>query len=115
MPAVLLLCAPGLAHAQVPQLLSIVEIVRAGVFSIDRREPIWPAHGAVALWFARVAWAGEAGAPGAGQPYLLLNLWVPDAPYVEFMRERGYPAKAGDVRLERRAPDALPFRVRRRV
>lgn len=81
--------------------LSIVEIVRAQVFAIDGREPDWPANGAVALRFARVAWNGEPPVPGAGQPFLLLNLWVPDRSYVQFMRRRGYPAEAGRVWMER--------------
>lgn len=81
--------------------LSMVEIVQADVFAIDGREPKWPTHGAVALWFARVAWNGEPPVPGAGQPFLLLNLWVPDSAYVQFMRRRGYPAEVGGVWLER--------------
>lgn len=81
--------------------LSIVEIVHANVFAIDGREPNWPPHGAVALWFARVAWNGEPPIPGTGQPFLLLNLWVPDSSYVAFMRRRGYPAGAARVWLER--------------
>lgn len=81
--------------------LSIVEIVHANVFVIDGREPNWPTRGAVALWFARVAWNGEPPVPGAGQPFLLFNLWVPDSAYVQFMRRRGYPAEAGRVWLER--------------
>jgi hypothetical protein len=87
--------------------LSIVEIVRADVFAIDGREPNWPTHGAVALWFARVAWNGDPPVPGAGQPFLLLNLWVPDSAYVPFMRRRGYPAEVGRVWLERMEDGAV--------
>ena len=81
--------------------ISILEIVRAGTFSIDGRQPLWPPNGAVALWFARVAPIDEAAYAEPGQPLLLLDLWMPDSAYAAYMSRLGYHATPGDVRLVR--------------
>lgn len=81
--------------------VSFVEIVRAGVFTVDGRAPRWPADGAVALWCARVAPARAEADLGPGRPLLLLGLWVPDRAYVGYLRRRGFPATYGDASLAR--------------
>jgi hypothetical protein len=79
--------------------VSFLEIVRAGTFVIDEREPSWPADGAAALWFARVAPSDSSLVPGPGRPLLALDLWIPDRDYAAYMRERGYPAEWAQVTL----------------
>jgi hypothetical protein len=81
--------------------VSFLEIVRARTFTVDGRAPRWPRHGAVALWFARVAPADAGTDLGPGRPFLALEFWVPDRAYAGYMRDRGYPAGYGDVRLRR--------------
>ncbi len=104
----LLLESPGNATWGV----SFVEVVRAGTFAIDGREPRWPRHGAAALWCARVAAADSTDDLGEGQPFLVLDFWMPDRAYVAHMRERGYFARYGDVRLQREASGGWRGRVR---
>jgi hypothetical protein len=81
--------------------VSFLELVRARTFTVDGRAPRWPSHGAVALWFARVAPADPGADLGPGRPLLALDLWVPDRAYARYMRDKGYPAEYGDVRLRR--------------
>jgi hypothetical protein len=81
--------------------ISFVEIVRAGVFTVDGRSPRWPADGAIALWCARVAPARAEADLGPGRPLLLLGLWVPDRAYAGYLRGKGFPATYGDARLAR--------------
>jgi hypothetical protein len=87
--------------AQVSWGVSFLEFVRADTFTIDGREPRWPAHGAAALWFARVAPSDPADDPGPGRPYLALDLWMPDHAYAGYMLAKGYHARAGEVTLRR--------------
>jgi len=81
--------------------ISFLEIVRMGVFDIDGRAPAWPEHGAAALWLARVAPSDPATDPGPGVPLLVLEFWMPDSLFVAYMRDKGYYATYGDVRLRR--------------
>ena len=84
--------------------ISFLEIIQAGTFMIDGRTPNWPEGGAAALWFARVAPSVTTADPGPGRPFLALEFWIPDRSYVAYMREKGYPATYGQVRL-RQATD----------
>lgn len=84
-----------------PWGVSFLEIVRARTFTVDGRAPRWPSHGAVALWSARVAPADPDADLGPGRPLLALDLWVPDFAYARYLRDKGYPASYGDVRLRR--------------
>ncbi len=79
--------------------VSFVEIVRMQTFMIDGRAPTWPQHGALGLWFARVAPADPATDLGPGQPFLALEFWLPDSVYVAAMREKGHYATYGNVVL----------------
>ena len=79
--------------------VSFLEFVRARTFSIDGRAPVWPAHGALALWFARVAPSDPAADLGPGRPLLALDFWLPDRAYVSYMSGKGYYASYGAVRL----------------
>jgi hypothetical protein len=81
--------------------VSFLEIVRARTFTVDGRAPCWPSHGAAALWLARVAPADPRADLGPGRLLLTLDLWIPDKAYVRYMREKGYYAGYGDVRLRR--------------
>lgn len=83
--------------------VSFLEIVRMGTCTIDGRAPVWPREGAVALWVARVAPADSTRDLGPGQPWLTLDFWLPDSAYAAWMREKGYHATPGDVRLGSRA------------
>ena len=83
--------------------ISFVEIVRMGMFEIDGRSPKWPKRGAAALWCARVAPSDSATELGPGQPFLVLEFWMPDTSYVSYMRAKGHCASFGDVRLHRNA------------
>ena len=83
--------------------ISFLEIVRMDTFAIDGRSPHWPDHGAVALWFARVAPADSTVNLGSGVPLLVLDFWLPDSAYVREMRRNGYYARYGDARLTREA------------
>jgi hypothetical protein len=78
--------------------VSFVEIISAGTFTIDGRSPRWPTNGAAALWAARVE-LSEA-APGEAQPFLLLEFWLPDSTYVQFMRGKGHYSKPGKISLQ---------------
>lgn len=80
--------------------VSFVEILRAGTFAIDGRAPNWPAHGAVALWCARVAPSDPAADLGPGRPLLVLGFWLPDRAYVAYMRGKGHAATYANVTLE---------------
>ncbi len=79
--------------------VSFVEIVRADTFTINGRAPRWPAHGAAALWFARVAAADSTADLGPGVPLLVLDWWVPDSSYAAEMRRLGHYASYGNVKL----------------
>jgi len=79
--------------------ISFFEIVRMGTLTIEGRAPEWPEGGAVALWLARVAPSGAGVNPGSGTPLLMLEFWMPDAGYVEYMQDRGYHAMYGEVTL----------------
>ena len=81
--------------------VSFLEIVRARIFTVDGRAPRWPSHGAAALWLARVAPADPGADLGPGRLWLTLDLWVPDRAYARYMRDKGYQAGYGDVRLRR--------------
>jgi len=81
--------------------VSFLEIVRARTFTVDGRAPRWPSHGAAALWLARVAPADPGADLGPGRLWLTLDLWVPDRAYARYMRDKGYQAGYGDVRLRR--------------
>ena len=81
--------------------VSFFEIVRARTFTVDGRAPHWPRHGAAALWLARVAPADPGADLGPGRPLLALDFWVPDSAYARYMRDKGYQAGYGDVRLRR--------------
>jgi hypothetical protein len=83
--------------------VSFLELVRAGTFTIDGRSPLWPENGAAALWCARVAPADPSADLGPGRPLLLLDLWMPDRAYVDYMLGKGHHAAYGDVRLVRDA------------
>ncbi len=79
--------------------ISFLEIVRMGVCDIDGRAPVWPEHGAAALWLARVAPSDSTADLGPGVPLLTLEFWMPDSLFVLYMRGKGYYATYGDVRL----------------
>lgn len=79
--------------------VSFVEIVRADTFTINGRTPRWPAYGAAALWFARVAPADSTADLGPGVPLLVLDWWVPDSSYTAEMRRLGHYASYGNVQL----------------
>jgi hypothetical protein len=87
------------AHAQWG--ISFLEVVRADTFAIDGQEPDWPEYGAAAVWFARVLPNTRTGDLGPGLPLLMLEFWIPDTAYVEFMHQRGYYSTYADVRLTR--------------
>jgi hypothetical protein len=72
--------------------ISFLEILRAGTFTLDGRSPAWPAQGAAAVWFARVAPADSAADLGPGLPYLMLEFWLSDRAFVQFMRGKGHYA-----------------------
>jgi hypothetical protein len=86
-----------------PWGVSFLEFIRAGTFTIDGRAPVWPAHGAVVLWFARVAPSDPTADLGPGRPLLALDFWLPDSAYVGYMRRKGYYASYGAGRLSRSA------------
>lgn len=79
--------------------VSFLEIVRMETFTIDGRTPNWPERGATALWCARVAPSVAAMDLGAGQPFLVLEFWMPDRAYAAYMRSKGHYATYGDVKL----------------
>ena len=81
--------------------VSFLEIVQAGTFTLDGRSPAWPAQGAAALWFARVAPADSAADLGPGLPYLMLEFWLPDRAFVQSMRGKGHYATYGRAELAR--------------
>jgi len=81
--------------------ISFFEIVRMGTFEIDGRAPIWPEHGAAALWCARVAPSDSTRDLGPGRPLLVLDFWMPDSAYAAYMRGREHYATFADVRLSR--------------
>lgn len=78
--------------------VSFLEIVRQDVFEIDGRRPDIPDDGAFALWFASV-WSEDG--KSAPPEKLALDLWMPDAAYASYMRQKGHFARPGDVRLSR--------------
>lgn len=82
-----------------PWGVSFLEFVRARTFTIDGRAPAWPAHGAAALWFARVAPSDPSTDLGPGRPLLVLDFWLPDHAYVRYMGRKGYHASYGAGRL----------------
>ena len=81
--------------------ISFLEFVRMGVCEIDGRSPVWPKHGAAALWLARVAPADSAADLGLGVPLLELEFWMPDSLFAAYMRDKGFYATYGDVDLGR--------------
>jgi hypothetical protein len=83
--------------------ISFIEIVRMNNFEIDGQSPKWPEHGAVALWFARVAFTDPKDNIETSKPFLALNFWLPDSMYVSYMRNKGHYASYGDVRLQKKS------------
>lgn len=79
--------------------ISFLEIVRTQTFKIDGRAPCWPEHGAMALWCARIAPSDSTKDLGAGRPYLVLDLWMPDSLFAAYMCKKGHYATFGDARL----------------
>lgn len=84
-----------------PWGVSFLEIVRMGTFTIDGQSPKWPKDGAAALWFARVAPSDASADLGPGNPFQVLEFWLPDPAYVEYMKHKGYYATYGKVKLSR--------------
>lgn len=82
--------------------VSFLEIVRMGTFTIDGRSPKWPKDGAAALWFARVAPSDSLADLGPGNLFQVLEFWLPDHAYVEYMKHKGYYATYGKVKLSRK-------------
>ncbi len=81
--------------------ISFLEIVRMQTFTIDGHAPAWPQHGAIGLWFARVAPADPDTDLGPGQPFLSLEFWIPDSMYVADIRAKGHYASYGNVALSK--------------
>ena len=79
--------------------VSFLEIVRTGIFTIDGHAPNWPEQGAVALSVRWVAPSAPMTDLGPGQPFLVLEFWMPDRAYVAYMRAKGHYATYGDVKL----------------
>lgn len=79
--------------------VSFVEIVRQETFEIDGRAPDLGEDGAVGLWVAGVVPASAENEHDAEAGRLVLDLWMPDSAYVEYMRTRGHYAAFGEVRL----------------
>ena len=86
-------------------LFTAVEITRQDVFSIDGRTPTLGDDNAIGLWFAPVDPSGI-GAPAldvvaqSAGAVVVLDTWLADAEFVDFMNERGHPASIGSARLE---------------
>jgi hypothetical protein len=76
--------------------VSFLEIVRQEVFEIDGRSPNLSDQDAFALWFAAVQ-PSDGSSLSRGR--LVLDLWMPDSAYAEYMREIGHYASHGVVRL----------------
>ncbi|MBI2419657.1 MAG: hypothetical protein HYV28_17480 [Ignavibacteriales bacterium] len=87
---------PGQEH----WCISFIEIVRMKEFSLDGREPAWPANGAAAIWFARVAASDSLADLGSGKPFLALDFWMPDSAFVSYMVAKGHYARYGNVTLQ---------------
>ncbi len=81
--------------------ISFIEIVRMKTFEIDGCKPNWPDHGAAALWCARVAPTDPKSDSGQGKPFLVLDFWVPDSEFVDYMCRKGHYASYGVVRLQK--------------
>ncbi len=63
-----------------------LEIVRMDAFTIDGRSPNWPERGAAVLWCARVGPSDATIDLGSGQPFLVLDFWVPDLSHAAIYR-----------------------------
>lgn len=83
--------------------VSFLEFVRMRTFAIDGRAPEWPPKGAAVLWLARVAPSEPTADLGPGRPYLILDFWIPDRAYADYMRGKGYYATYGDATFQRSA------------
>ncbi len=91
--------------------VSFLEVVRAGVFSIDDRTPLWDEGGAVALWMARVAYREGSTRSDLGPPFLTMDFWIPDPDFVDFITDRGHYASVGRVSLVGEAESSLEVSV----
>jgi hypothetical protein len=80
----------------------ILEFLRPKTFAIDGRALNLSEQEAVATWYVLTL-------PGDNNPQgstrVMLEFWVPDSSYAAYMREKGYHATYGEVRLRRR-PDS---------
>jgi hypothetical protein len=83
--------------------ISFIEIIRMDRFAIDGISPNWSPNGAAALWFARITSLESDQEQDSERTYLMLNFWVPDHEYVQYMKEKGYYSTYGDVSLYRNA------------
>ena len=87
--------------------ISFLEVVRTGTFQIDGKAPAWPPGGAVGLWCVRVAPADPSAETGSESPFLVLEFWMPDAAYAEYMRQKGHYATYGKASLQKDAEGVL--------
>lgn len=82
--------------------IGFIEIIRAKVFEINGQSPKLPEDGATALWFVRAALLDSLKDVGLDQTtFLAIEFWLPDSVYVNYMRDKGYYANYGDVRLRK--------------
>lgn len=87
--------------------IGFIEIIRAKIFEINGQSPQLSEDGAIALWFVRSILLDSLKDVSPDQTtFLALEFWLPDSIYANYMRNNGYYANYGDVRL-RKIADTL--------
>jgi len=78
--------------------VSFLEIVQPDSFIVAGHSPQWPEDGAFAVWAARVERVADSTLQTPNQ-LLILNLWLPDTSFTDYMMQHDIFADPGDVSL----------------
>jgi hypothetical protein len=82
---------------------SYFEIIHADSYRVDNRSARFGKRGAMAVWYAYLARPEKSDERARGGQLIALGSWISDSRLARYMREKGYPVSAADVKFWRDA------------